>query len=77
MKKMATISSPPEAKRYHELLLEYAGLRRDASLAVGRALGNRDTEALTEATELNVRADLKNKEVVSEGLRVFGSTGED
>jgi len=66
------VSPPHEADRYHELLLEYAGLRRDSARLMGESIINNDSKAMVEAADVTVRADLKNKEVVEEGQSLFG-----
>ena len=70
LEKIAGISPPTRAERYHELMLEYAVLRKDATKLMGEALVNEEKKIMVAATDMQERADLKNKEVVEEGLRL-------
>jgi hypothetical protein len=69
VEEIAGISPPSKAERYHELLLEYAGLRKNATKLFGEAYGGNLT-VMVELADITVRADSKNKELVEEGLRI-------
>lgn len=69
IQKIGKISPPPKAERYHELLLEYARLRQDGTKLTAEATGKTDLEVWQDAVEIHIRADLKNKEAVEEGVR--------